>query len=74
MQAYKIYTLLVISLIASIIHISWSISIITVALIALYAFSEWLLIQDQKASALIEKRIKDLETAAQNQSFGKVFK
>jgi hypothetical protein len=74
MQAHRIYALLVLSIIASIIHISWSVSIVTVALIALYAFSEYMLSQDRQVSGSIEKRLKDLEEKSRDQSFSKVFK
>jgi len=74
MQAQKIYLLLVISLIASIIHIHWSISIVTVFLIGLYGFSEYLIQRQVDSAKQFEKRIKDLEEHVRTQSIVKAFR
>lgn len=74
MQISKHLALIAVALLSTIIQPNWPLTVVTVFLTLLYAWLEWLLNQDKKASNSIEKRIKDLEEAARAQSFTKVFK
>jgi len=74
MQISKHLALIIASLVSTIIKPSYQLTIVTISLVALYAWTEYMLSQDRQVSGTIEKRLKDLEEKSRDQSFSKVFK
>jgi hypothetical protein len=66
--------LIIVSLASTIIQPSYPLTIITVSLVGLYAWTELMLSRKLEHSDQVEKRLKDLEESVRNQSFSKVFK